>query len=153
MLFWKKYAQPNQTIMLTSYFKMARRSLIAYKSTSIINILGLVFGLASAIVILTFVRFELSFDTFHSDREQIYRVVRVSGPDMSEFRVGTSYPVPAALKAEIPSIKNIGSLQYFGGANVTIPGASGNELPPARGGSLWPAGRFREDEGFVFIEP
>jgi ABC-type antimicrobial peptide transport system permease subunit len=128
--------------MLTSYFKMAQRSLLAYKSTSIINILGLVFGLASAIVILTFVRFERSFDTFHSDREQIYRVVRVSGPDMSEFRVGTSYPVPAALKAEIPSIKNIASVEYFGGANVVIPsGASGSES------------RFREDDGFVLIEP
>jgi putative ABC transport system permease protein len=139
--FWKKYAQPNQPIMLTSYFKMAQRSLLAYKSTSIINILGLVFGLASAIVILTFVRFELSFDTFHSDPEQVYRVVRVSGPDMAEFRTGISYPVPSALKAEIPSIKNIASIEYFGGANVVIPDASGNEL------------RFREDEGFVLIEP
>jgi putative ABC transport system permease protein len=139
--FWKKSAQQNQTIMLTSYFKMAQRSLFAYKSTSIINILGLVFGLASAIVIFTFVRFELSFDTFHSDREQIYRVVRVSGADMSEFRTGVSYPVPSALKAEIPSIKNITSLEYFGGANVTIANASGNEL------------RFREDDGCVLIEP
>jgi putative ABC transport system permease protein len=140
--FWKKSAQPNQTIMLASYFKMAQRSLFAYKSTSIINILGLVFGLASAIVIFTFVRFELSFDTFHSDREQIYRVVRVSGPDMAEFRTGVSYPVPPALKAEIPSIKNIASLEYFGGANVTIPAVgSGNES------------RFREDDGFVLIEP
>jgi putative ABC transport system permease protein len=140
--FWKQSAQQNHTIMLQSYFKMAQRSLMAYKSTSVINIAGHVLGLASALVIFTFIRFELSFDSFHSDRDQIYRVVRVSGPDMSEFRTGVSYPVPAALKAEIPSIKNIASYEYFGGANVVIPDSAGND-------NL----KFREEHGFVLVEP
>lgn len=140
--FWKQSAQPNHNTMLSSYFKMAHRSLLAYKSTSIINITGLVIGLASALVILSFVRFELSFDQFHSDANRIYRVVRVSGPDMAEYRTGISYPVPSALKAEIPSIQNIASYEYFGGANVVIPDASGKDKL-----------KFREENGFVLVEP
>src|SRR5688572_5274935 len=59
--FWKKSSSSNSNpfIMLSSYFKMASRSLLAYKGTTIINTLGLVIGIASALVIFTVIRFEL----------------------------------------------------------------------------------------------
>jgi len=75
--FWKKdpYNNPNQFMMLSSYFTMARRSLLFYKGNTIINTLGLVTGIASALVILTVIRYELSFDTFHSNSDRIYRII------------------------------------------------------------------------------
>src|SRR5258706_648801 len=99
-------------MMFRSYFNMARRSLLFYKSNSIINMLGLVTGIASALVILAVVRYELSFDMFHSRNDRIYRLVRVSGTDLtisnrSDCATGVSNPVPAALKAEIPSLEEI----------------------------------------------
>ncbi len=112
--------------MIGSYFKAAQRRLLLYKSNTAINVLGLVVGIASALVILTMIRYELSFDKFHSDADRIFRVVRVSGPDLflsdrSECRTGISYPVPTALKNEIPSLESITSMQYFGGVQVEIP--------------------------------
>jgi putative ABC transport system permease protein len=50
--FWRKSdTNANSFIMLRSYFKMASRSLSAYRGTAIINALGLVIGIASALVI------------------------------------------------------------------------------------------------------
>src|SRR5688572_18525839 len=51
--FWRKDQRRyvNPIIMTGSYFKMARRSLMANKGTTIINVLGLVIGIASALVI------------------------------------------------------------------------------------------------------
>ena len=113
-------------IMIGSYFKAAKRRLLFYKSNTAINVLGLVIGIASALIILTMIRYELSFDKFHSDADRIFRLVRVSGTDLflsdrSECRTGISYPLPGTLKSEIPSLENITSMQYFGGIQVEVP--------------------------------
>ena len=149
--FWRKHAHSynnnNTFIMLSSYFKMAKRSLLAYKSNTIINILGLVIGIASALIILTVIRYERSFDTFHSNPESIYRIVRVSGTNFeiserSECRTGVSYPVPAAMKEEIPSLENITSMIYQGSVQVDIPDKSGTTIR-----------KFREEGGCAIVEP
>jgi putative ABC transport system permease protein len=116
--FWKR--QPYQYHNMTgSYFKMAKRSLLAHKGTTAINVLGLVIGIASALAIISIIRFELSFDTFHSDRKNIYRLVRVSGADLSEFRTGIPYAMPPALK-DISSIQKMTKLEYLSGASVDV---------------------------------
>ncbi len=142
--FWKATSdtQANSFIMIRNYFKMACRSLLAHKGTTTINILGLVIGIASALAILTVIRFEISFDSFHSNSDRIYRMVRVSGSDMSEYRSGISYPVPVAIKAEIPSLEKIVSMEYFGGANINILDASGESVA-----------NFREESGCALVEP
>lgn len=142
--FWKRdhYSSSNPFVMFGSYFKMARRSLLAYKETSLINIIGLVIGIASALVLLTVIRYEMSFNHFHSDTDRIYRVVRVSGEDMTEFRTGVSYPVPAAFKEEITALQEITSMEYFGGAYVDVMDAGGKSVR-----------MFREDFGCVLVEP
>jgi putative ABC transport system permease protein len=142
--FWKTSSdtQANSFIMIRNYFKMASRSLLAYKGTTTINILGLVIGIASALAILTVIRFERSFDNFHSNSDRIYRMVRVSGSDMSEYRSGISYPVPGAIKAEIPSLEKVVSMEYFGGANINILDASGESVAS-----------FREESGCALVEP
>ena len=57
--------------MLQHYLKTATRILLKYKIYSFINILGLAIGLACSILILQFVRNELSFDNFHKDKDNI----------------------------------------------------------------------------------
>ncbi|MGC3943087.1 MAG: ABC transporter permease [Chryseolinea sp.] len=139
--FWTQKRQPQYTMMIGSYFKMARRSLMAYKTTTSINILGLVIGIATALVIFTVTRFEKSFDKFHTQAANTYRLVRVSGSDMSEFRTGISLPVPPAIKAEVPELVEVTSMEYFGGANVEILNASGTTVD-----------RYREEAGFTFVQ-
>lgn len=145
--FWKKHTFINTPswFMLSSYFKMAYRSLLAYKGTTAINILGLVTGIASALVILTVIRFESSFDSFHSNADRTYRVVRVSGDTAAnpmEYRTGVSYPVPVAMKNEIASLENITSLEYFGGAFIEVTDKSGTVIR-----------KFQEDHGGAMTEP
>lgn len=61
--------------MLKSYLKIAFRSLTKNKAYTIINILGLSFGLGCCILIMLFVQDETSYDTFYSDGDDIYRMV------------------------------------------------------------------------------
>lgn len=62
--------------MFQNYFKIAIRNLIKNKAYSLINILGLAIGITSMILILLFIRDELSYDSFHSKGDRIYRVTR-----------------------------------------------------------------------------
>ncbi|HTF16697.1 MAG TPA: ABC transporter permease [Chryseolinea sp.] len=138
--FWKR---PTYQIhhMTGSYFKMAKRSLLANKGTTAINVLGLVIGIASALAIISIVRFELSFDTFHTGYKNIYRMVRVSGDDLSEFRTGIPYAIPPAMK-DISSIRKMTKLEYLGGTNVDILSADGKFERT-----------FVEEGGVVTVEP
>src|SRR5258706_5835418 len=68
-------------------------------------------------------------------------MVRVSGDDMSEFRTGISYPVPVAMKEEIPGLSNMTAMEYFGGANVDVIDQSGTALR-----------KFREESGAVLVD-
>jgi putative ABC transport system permease protein len=60
--------------MFKNYLKIAFRSLIKQKVYSSINILGLAAGIASCLLIVMFVREEFSYDKFHNNADQIYKV-------------------------------------------------------------------------------
>src|SRR4051812_29066651 len=60
--------------MLISYFKIAWRKLMKNKTFSFINIAGLTIGIAACLLILQYVSFELSFDQFHTNIQDLYRV-------------------------------------------------------------------------------
>ena len=61
--------------MLHNYFKIAFRNLRKNKVYSLINIFGLALGLTAAMLILLYVKDEVSYDRFHSNTPNIYRVV------------------------------------------------------------------------------
>ena len=60
--------------MLRTNIVLASRSLVRNKTFSAINVLGLSVSMAVCILILQFVQFEFSYDDFHSQAENIYRV-------------------------------------------------------------------------------
>jgi putative ABC transport system permease protein len=60
--------------MLKNYIKIAFRNLWRNKGYSFINIFGLAVGLASCIIILMYVKHELSYDQHHEHADRIYRV-------------------------------------------------------------------------------
>src|SRR5256714_3351958 len=60
--------------MLKNYLKTAWRNLVKNKTFSFINIAGLSIGMAACLLILQYVSFELSFDQFHKNADDIYRV-------------------------------------------------------------------------------
>ncbi len=60
--------------MLKSYLKIAFRNLFKRKAYTLINILGLATGMAVCLLIVLFIKDELSYDNFHEKGDQIYRV-------------------------------------------------------------------------------
>lgn len=61
--------------MLKNYIKIAVRNFRKNKLFSLLNITGLAIGMAACLLILQYVSFKLSFDQFHKNADNIYRVV------------------------------------------------------------------------------
>ena len=92
--------------MFFSYIKTAFRNLKKYKGYSIINITGLAVGIACCILILMWVRDEMSYDGFHVKSDRLFRVVEEQiyrGGELFPVAV-TPAPLGPALKDEIPEI-------------------------------------------------
>lgn len=91
--------------MVKNYLLIAFRNLIRQKSYSIINILGLAIGFAAFILIVLHVVHEFSFDRFHKNADNIYRVCingRISG-DVFNVAVCAS-PTGGAMVREMPEV-------------------------------------------------
>lgn len=71
---FKRYYPFNRYSMLRNYFKISFRVLLKNKGYSIINICGLAAGLAAAILILLWVRYEFSYDAFYPKASRIYQL-------------------------------------------------------------------------------
>jgi putative ABC transport system permease protein len=92
--------------MLKNYLKVAIRNLIKHKMFSLINVCGLATGMACAILILLWVRDEISFDRFHENVEAIYRVnwdFKWQGNE--GIGPGTPPPLAATLTDNIPEVQ------------------------------------------------
>ena len=94
--------------MLFNYLKLALRNISRQKFYAIINVLGLSIGLAICLVILLFVKDELSYDKHHSNADRIYRVNMVWGlqDGGTEFPIGP-YRLQPALKTDFPDVEEI----------------------------------------------
>lgn len=62
--------------MLSNFLKVAWRNMMRSKIFTLINVLGLAIGMAACILILLFVRDEMSYDGYHENSDNIYRVSR-----------------------------------------------------------------------------
>ncbi|OJJ21423.1 hypothetical protein BKI52_12800 [marine bacterium AO1-C] len=60
--------------MIKNYLKIALRNLLRNKLFSGLNILGLIIGMVSCLLILQYVQFEMSYDSFHKNADNIYRL-------------------------------------------------------------------------------
>ncbi|WP_276498939.1 ABC transporter permease [Pontibacter litorisediminis] len=92
--------------MIKNYLKMAYRNLMRHKVFSFINISGLALGMTCSILILLWVRDELSVNRFHQDIDNLYRVMEVqSYPGADDLTVdATPGPLAEALEREMPEV-------------------------------------------------
>jgi putative ABC transport system permease protein len=94
--------------MLLNYFKTAWRNLIRTKGYSLINIGGLTIGITAGFLILLYVQFELSYDTFHTKADRIYRLVSdVKTPTETRYTSLTSEPMAPTLKENFAEVENV----------------------------------------------
>lgn len=97
----------NPLTMIKNYLKIAFRALLRNKVHSAINVLGLSLGIACCVLIALFVRDELTFDTFHTKADRIYRVFVKEdwGENQQFFNTTTPMPMGPALKDNLPDIE------------------------------------------------
>jgi putative ABC transport system permease protein len=94
--------------MYKNYFKTAFRNLLHNKVYSFINIAGLSLGLACAILIMLYVNDEVSYDRFHKNVGQIYRIDREQTREDGGVHFGsyTGYFPGPRFAAHIPEIES-----------------------------------------------
>ena len=92
--------------MIKNYLKIAVRNILRQKTYSFINIIGFSIGIACCILIVLFVRDELSYDTFNTNADSIVRVLQVEREPNGELVSQDYQPMPLvpALKSEYPEI-------------------------------------------------
>lgn len=101
--------------MLKNYFKSAYRNIIKNKFYSALNVFGPAIGITCAILILLYVKNELTFDKHNDKYERIYRLE-------SDFTISgkttlaglTARPMAPTLKDEYPEIEQFVRFAGFG---------------------------------------
>lgn len=94
--------------MFKNYFKTAWRNLKRNKAFSFINIFGLAIGMAACLLILQYVSFELSYEDFQVQKNQIYRVQqdRYDNGKLSTQWAAGAFSIGNYAKEEIPEVKD-----------------------------------------------
>jgi len=92
--------------MFQNYLKSAFRHIKKQKIYSLITLAGLTIGMTCFVLISLYVRYEFSYDKFHSQSDHIYRVIA----DTSETYMGKSQvaitpaPLASAMEDELAEI-------------------------------------------------
>lgn len=101
--------------MLSNYIKVALRNIFRQKGYTLLNVVGLALGISSCLLILLWVMDELSYDRFHENKENLYRVEQDQFYSGRTFHVNvTPYPMAQGLIDEIPEVKDATPYVYAG---------------------------------------
>ncbi|MBE9461651.1 ABC transporter permease [Dyadobacter subterraneus] len=121
--------------MIRNYLKIALRNLWKDRLFSMISIVGLAAGLAVSIIIIQFVVHEWSYDKFHDNGPNIYRVIGRNKQFSFPF---TSSKLAGQLAAENPEIKAY--TRVIRNTSAIIKNSENPGLP-------------NEEKGFIFADP
>jgi putative ABC transport system permease protein len=93
--------------MIKNYLKIAFRNLWRHRVFSFINIMGLTVGMAACFLIFLYIKFELSYDSFHTKADRIYRVVSdIKTPTEVINAGGPSWAAPPNIKDEFAEVES-----------------------------------------------
>ena len=110
--------------MLKNYLKTAFRNFLRYKGNAAINIVGLALGISVFFLIIQYVSFELSYDSFNKNADRIYRIRndRIYS-DKHDKSAGCPPALGPTLKKEFPEVVEAARLR---GTDVTYINAGKN---------------------------
>ena len=101
--------------MIKNYLKVALRNLWKNKAFSAINIIGLASGLAVCLLIVLYVKAELSYDKYNLNANRIYRLDADISFNVTQFTASVSPdPLAPALVKDYPEIEQMARLNYQG---------------------------------------
>ncbi len=113
----------NHNGMIRSYFVMGWRNLWKNKLYSSLNVVGLTFGIVCFLLIGLYVYDELSFDTQHSQRDRIYRVItHEKNPNNQATTVAAAgFMLAEESRHRLPEVQMTTRMQRTGRSNLVDP--------------------------------
>ncbi|HYF33520.1 MAG TPA: ABC transporter permease [Chitinophagaceae bacterium] len=107
--------------MLTNYLKIAWRNLRKNSIYSFINIFGLTAGLTAFLLIALYIFDELTYDSFYSDVNSIYRVIehKTSAAGKESNVVSIAYNLSEKGKKDFPEVEMMGRFSMLGRSNIS----------------------------------
>ncbi len=100
------------TAMLKNYFKISMRNTRRHKGYSFINIAGLAIGMVCTILILLWIQDELSYDKFHENGDNIYRIIV---EDEQGLQSAGTCPIPLGPHSEQVYPEVLDSIRFCNG--------------------------------------
>ncbi len=105
--------------MIRNYIKIAIRNISRQRFYAVINITGLTIGLATSLLIVLYIVDEFSFDEFHADIDNMYRVNLKAQLSEQYMEIAyTSAPIASAFVEEIPEIRKACRIAFEHDINV-----------------------------------
>lgn len=99
--------------MLKNLFKIAFRNILKDKVYSSINILGLTIGITCSMFLFMYILDELSYDRYHTNADNIYRIVsNIKEPDNAFTWAVAQVPMAQELRNNYPEVKN--AVRFYG---------------------------------------
>jgi putative ABC transport system permease protein len=93
--------------MLKNLFKTALRHILKHFGYSVLNILGLTMGIASALFLIIYVTDEISYDRYHEKADRIYRVSsKISEPDDQFTWIVAQIPFGPQVVKDYPEVQS-----------------------------------------------
>lgn len=94
--------------MIQNYWTSAYKNLLKKKGFSFVNILGLAIGMTSALLILTYVAYEYSFDSMHARADHTYRVESTfhEGEVLTDYWATSSFGYGTAMLQNLSGIED-----------------------------------------------
>ena len=128
--------------------KLIGRTLWRQREFSLLNILGLAAGIGAGLLIFLVVRYETSFDQFHSRHERIYRVVtsiNVHNEDPA-YNGCVPIPLPGVIRQDLPQFQTVAATWEVGKTQFSVP--PGKTEP-----TDLPEKKFKQEKGTFYAEP
>ncbi len=98
--------------MLRNLVIIALRNILRDKVYSLINVLGLTIGITCSLFLLMYITDELSYDRYHADAQNIYRVVSdIKEPDNAFTWSSTQMPLAEELRDNYSEVRN--AVRFF----------------------------------------
>jgi putative ABC transport system permease protein len=99
--------------MLKNLLTIAVRNILKEKTYSSINILGLTIGITCSMFLLMYIIDELSFDRYHKNADNIYRVIsNIKEPDNAFTWAVTQFPLGEEIRDNYPEV--VGAVRFNG---------------------------------------
>ncbi len=99
--------------MIGHYVRLYLRQLARQKTYQLIGVMGLAVGIGAVMIIAAWIRFELSYDSFHAHADRLYRIYEIQEYPNGDLNVAvTPFPLGPALEREFPEIESTVRLWY-----------------------------------------